>query len=666
MKWISEISIDNFRAFGVQTTIKIADKHHLLIYGENGSGKSSIYNSLKDFFSSSSNNLQFKLNKFEEAKNNKAGYIEITIKEDGQEPKKYKFSATDTESNHKIQEIILANKFKGFLDYKRMLKVHALEIPEDKTPDIFDLVIRDLLADHKVPDPRGGVTSVELLSEYKRIIQIITSTKSERSKTSKEELKERLGIIEEQLGLADDESDSMDDDQTESSAKYAKKGDEAALIDEREDILNAIKIAEAKEELDRLDASIKELLRKVITTANRFLKDHFKNKLVLDLNYSPLSYNERSNSINESLSLKIYYAGNEIQYYQAFLNEARLSSLAICLYLASIKTFEPGEDVIKILYLDDVFIGLDTSNRYPLLDIVKKEFIDDGFQVFVSTYDREWFELARHWFQTKVGKIKSLELFIEDDGDPDKPDYPVVLPYEGNLEKAKALFKAKDYPAAGNYIRKACEEIIKSLLPDTYKLTNEGTLIDDFEGLLNQLEKLYQDSNITKPKELLDSVKIYRKALLNPSSHNDSKSQLFKKEIEEAFDIVKELSSIQKIERIQVAEKGRIFVFENAANNYRVELELAENVWRIIQTSGNTFSKHKMRIVKWSWNGVDFAIDANGTVMPENERQAFCEQERQLNKIFEIINHSTNIPIPANPYTELRIGATGTFNDLLS
>ncbi len=666
MKWISEITINNFRAFGTQTTIKIADKHHLLIYGENGSGKSSIYNGLKDFFSSSSNNIKFKLNKFEEAKDNKAGYIEITTKEDGQEPKKYKFSVTDSESNHKLQEIVLANKFKGFLDYKRMLKVHALEIPEDKTPDVFELIIKELLADHKVPDPSGGVTSVELLSEYKRIVQIITSTKSERSKTSKEELKERLGIIEELLGLSDDESDSMDDDQTETPVIQSKKEEEAALIDERESILNAIKIVEAKEELERLDASVKELLRKVITIANKFLKDHFKNKLVLDLNYSSLSYNERLNSINESLSLKIFYAGNEIQYYQAFLNEARLSSLAICLYLASIKSFEPGEDVIKILYLDDVFIGLDTSNRYPLLDIVKKEFIDDGFQVFVSTYDREWFELARHWFQTKVGKIKSLELFIEDDGDPNKPDYPIVLPYEGNLEKARALFKAKDYPAAGNYIRKACEEILKTLLPDTYKLTNEGTLIDDFEGLLNQLEKLYVDSNITKPSELLDSIKIYRKALLNPSSHNDSKSQLFKKEIEEAFEIVSKLSQIQKIERIQIAEKGRMFVYENVANNYRVELELTENVWKIIQTSGNTFSKHKMRITKWSWNGVDFATNANGTVMAENDRMAFCEQERPLNKIFEIINHSTNIPIPPNPYSELRIGTTGTFNDLLS
>ena len=117
---------------------------------------------------------------------------------------------------------------------------------------------------------------------------------------------------------------------------------------------------------------------------------------------------------------------------------------------------------------------------------------------------------------------------------------------------------------------------------------------------------------------------------------------------------------------LQIAEKGRIFLYENAANNYRVELELTENVWKIIQTSGNTFSKHKMRISKWSWNGVDFATDANGTVMPEENRLTFCEQERPLKQIFEIINHSTNIPIPTNPYSELKIGATGTFNDLLS
>lgn len=662
MKWITEISLINYRAFGKAEEIKIPKGNHLLIYGENGSGKSSIYNGLKDFFASSSSSTIFKLNKFEDSRNNKIGSIEITIDEDGGTPSKYKFAFPDSGSTHRIDKIILANKFKGFLDYKRMLRVHSLEVPEDKTPEFFGLLIKELLSEHKLPDPSGGLTKVELLKEYNRLSDILTRTKSGQANQSKEELQERLTAIDAELGNLEEEAESIKDT-TETS--FSSK---ISLDNEKENILDAIKIIDAKGQLSNLNDSLKTLLGQVITIANNFLTIHFENKITLDVNYGNLRYNDRNNTMNESLTLKVKYAGTEIEFYQAFLNEARLSSLAICIYLASIKTFNPDEDSLKVLYLDDVFIGLDTSNRFPLLEIIKKEFIDDGFQVFISTYDREWFELSRHWFQTKVGagKIKSLELFIEDDGNPNTPDYPVVIPYEGNWAKAKALFKSKDYPAAGNYLRKECEALIKTLLPHTYMLTNDGSLIDDLEGLLNQLDKFYDECNIAKPTELTDSIKIYRKALLNPSSHNDSKSPLFKKEIQEALTIVDKLSTIKKISRTQVAFVGDKYTYTNAANNYIVDLELATNIWRVEQDGTKTLSKSKFRITKWTWNGVDYATDANGTVMEEQARIAFCDQERTLEKIFEIINHRTAIAIPQNPYTELRINASHTFNDLLN
>lgn len=43
MRWITGITISNYRAFAKPETIVIPEGHHLLIYGENGSGKSLIY-----------------------------------------------------------------------------------------------------------------------------------------------------------------------------------------------------------------------------------------------------------------------------------------------------------------------------------------------------------------------------------------------------------------------------------------------------------------------------------------------------------------------------------------------------------------------------------------------------------------------------------------------
>ena len=66
MHWITKIAIDNFKAFpSVIQPIEIKLLNHLLVYGENGSGKSSVYKAVRDFFRSSSKpSLPFELNEF--------------------------------------------------------------------------------------------------------------------------------------------------------------------------------------------------------------------------------------------------------------------------------------------------------------------------------------------------------------------------------------------------------------------------------------------------------------------------------------------------------------------------------------------------------------------------------------------------------------------------
>jgi ABC-type uncharacterized transport system ATPase subunit len=42
----------------------------------------------------------------------------------------------------------------------------------------------------------------------------------------------------------------------------------------------------------------------------------------------------------------------------------------------------------KILFLDDIFIGLDIANRLPLLNILDEHFPE--YQIFLTTYDKPW------------------------------------------------------------------------------------------------------------------------------------------------------------------------------------------------------------------------------------------------------------------------------------
>lgn len=70
------------------------------------------------------------------------------------------------------------------------------------------------------------------------------------------------------------------------------------------------------------------------------------------------------------------------------------------------------------------------SNRLPLLEIIEKEFIADGYHVFVSIYDKAQFGSAKN----KLKSWKTVEMYV---GDYDSPE---VIPDVGNVKKVVACF----------------------------------------------------------------------------------------------------------------------------------------------------------------------------------------------------------------------------------
>ena len=499
MRCITGIKLDNYKAFrGEYRNIEIPLNHHLLIYGENGSGKTSIYQALKDFFYSSVNtDKAFELNYFSKlADENAQGSVEIRIAEldeDGNVVRNnpFRFAKPDNQSTHRVQPIQLANKVKGFLDYKRMLQTYFIKTKPGENPNLFRLVIEDLLSDHLIYRIGGGVTTYPLGSEWKRYKDTIYK------------------------------------------------------LDKRHKEFNKI-----YNELPAFEQMLRQLLITVFTEFKRLVSEYFDPKLEIDVSLSRLECTPKPWRIKQELFLNIKYAGVEITEYHLFLNEARLSALALCLYLAALKTYPPEASDLKILYLDDVFIGLDTGNRIPLLKIINKEFINEGFQIFISTYDRSWYETARNFFETENKKFKTIELFVDDhDNDPTTPDIPVIIdPGLDYFEKAKAYFKAKDFPAAANYLRKACESELRRILPahmtllvdhnteEVRKITKLAILVDNFFTYLN-MNGLDQAP--------FQHFKTYKKIILNPLSHDDLETPHYKNEIQDGINLVENLKKIK-------------------------------------------------------------------------------------------------------------------------
>lgn len=65
MRRITKITLDNFRAYIYPLDIKMPAGENLLVYGENGSGKSSLYKALRYFLESSVDPIKtFEINQF--------------------------------------------------------------------------------------------------------------------------------------------------------------------------------------------------------------------------------------------------------------------------------------------------------------------------------------------------------------------------------------------------------------------------------------------------------------------------------------------------------------------------------------------------------------------------------------------------------------------------
>lgn len=138
---IQNITINKYKAFTKEEEIPIGGSN-VFIYGENGSGKSSFYYALKDFFQSSVEDVQMaNLRNF-----NLAGGetdCSIRVEFDGGIVRTLNETTKDTNT----PQITDANRLKSFLTYKHLLGVHNVKI--SNKIDVFELVVNGVLKHFK-------------------------------------------------------------------------------------------------------------------------------------------------------------------------------------------------------------------------------------------------------------------------------------------------------------------------------------------------------------------------------------------------------------------------------------------------------------------------------------------------------------------------------------
>jgi len=304
------------------------------------------------------------------------------------------------------------------------------------------------------------------------------------------------------------------------------------------------------------DMILKDL--KEAEDSNYFSKFEYilKHELFDDINIFLTQFNQNFNltEINfnfgfNKVNLEIEYFDEKVLEYHIFLNEARLSALAISIYFSIIKAqFRlSGENSLKILVLDDLLISLDMSNRLTLIDILKSEFSD--FQIFLFTHDKSFFEVLKEKMSWK-----NYEMYVDNSEGFEKPHIKKSLSY---FESAKKYFDEYDYPACANYLRKEVERLKKIKEKQEQSLHSENEILKKLKKMLIEFD-LTDDSKSGQIKSKLigfkkglerdSSVEIDLKdirsitdRILNPQSHDDTSQPLYKKELEEAIAVVKKV-----------------------------------------------------------------------------------------------------------------------------
>lgn len=498
---IKNIEIKGYKAFYGKYQFDIGGRN-IFIYGENGSGKSSFYYAIKDFFQSSNETIDFDEieNIFlSQAKKDK-GHIKITFNPDkngANSDKLYTVSRRKTDTYTAGDTIIRdAIKLKSFLTYKHLLGIHHLQ--KDDEIDLFDLLVKGVLKHFKSVAVTGSKELGELWED------------------------------------------------AEKSVKKPLDGHTYNITQKKKDVVSALTtFNDAFKKLFDTDSP-----EDILKYAQPIL-DQFGHNIKLQLYYTAARPNANHDEIERNnVKVSIEYLKKNIDKPHLFLNEARLSAIAISIYLGMIKRHIQGM-VLKILFLDDIFIGLDISNRLPLLKILDSEF--PQYQIFITTYDKPWYEFIKTTYLNNNNNWKSFEFYAR--RSRKGFEIPVVREVKGKkdfshvafyISLAEEYFNEGDNKAAGVYLRSAYEFVLKIFcfdkVPVKYNIDPSKLKSED---LWNAIKK-YQTENPTKcnltivTKNNIDNL---AKLTLNSLSHHDVNKHEISSEIQRAIDTIKNLKS---------------------------------------------------------------------------------------------------------------------------
>lgn len=471
---IKELRLSNFRAFPGPSTVSIPlGGKNAVIFGENGSGKSTIFHALDGFFSAAErgrgqrrkrlrNNVNlFSLNDADET------WVEVEFSDEVVE--RWDSNRHPCDSGNRSERVFGAAYRKAFLDYRALLETNFRH--STGAINLFDVCVLGALRDYQAT--HDG--SQQALRDLWRVLE-----------------------------------------------RY--------IAPPRGDLSVGRDAGQRNQYRASFNAGLAEALDAMVPLVNEMLEAMHWDDLKLEgLSFPLLTYNNEWPLRHRDFDGKrvtplIMFNGEELDTPHLSLNEARQSALGLAIYFAGRKLCGETtlEDVPKLMVLDDVIVGLDQSNRLPILDLLADKFQD--WQIIILTHDRFWFDMTRSYHRRHQADRFWTYSVLHPAGNLTTP--PTPLPMSSSAAK-EAIQLAKQFladghiNAAGNATRIAAERAIREFCEEKniavkYKVESEKIAFSEFYTAAREWSNR---SSQAVYRDVLDNLQMYVEILLNRLSH---------------------------------------------------------------------------------------------------------------------------------------------------
>ena len=524
MAAISKIRIDGFKAFPKEFELVLNGKN-LLMYGENGSGKSSIYYALHALLQSQYHDkgaIYFDKNSPESIVNKDTTtaepYIEIELEEN---ETKYRLSKKGYEEfpHQPISPLRDMNAECVFINHKFLFRTFSFRNSE--YIDLFPVFIKDILPFVLTRDNAEYIGNI-----YDDVMKGIRFYRNNQLEDSYKKRIDKFNI----------------------ETQYVVN-----LINKNASVIYNENFRNNDERKLRLTLEFDNNLDEVPSPDKSYW-------LRCDYRYRHINVagaweqkNIGLDILQPSIILKVEEdiegTYKPIKKPQTYFNEAKLTAIALSVRFSLLDIISASNG--RFMALDDMLISLDMSNR---MKVIKYLFgvAAPKYRLYVFTHDRLLFtsfkkyiclnKLQDNWV---CGGIYMHDRDNSIDFKKCNP-YPVFIEEKDAELEAREYYIMHDYPACGQRLRKWCEGILSKLYPDSLlkmKDTRTGKTVD------TSLNDRIMSLNDYCKKESIDfkefnNLKLYKDNILNSVSHYDVSSPIYGNEI---LSIMKILSKLEQI-----------------------------------------------------------------------------------------------------------------------